>query len=167
MPAEYEDLRIVMKHGPRIFVLIRGTGVCEQVEETVIAFNNLCHLDPLNDFFVDPVSPHINHKGIKNNTLLPKFQRTAQYLFETWAEHERVNGIGALSKLRFGSRKIIHTGQGAFVPLSRTYNNQYKIYLAYNVQFSPSDEDDNPALTKGDFVKVEFFPGTEVASAHQ
>jgi hypothetical protein len=156
MPADYDDLRILMKHNPKMFMLVCGTGLPATVDKTINEFDNLCKRDPTNDFFEEPSNPSLNHKGVRENSQLPKFQRAARYTFETWNELERTSGIGALLEGRFGSGKYTHEGQACIVPVPTTFHEKSSLHLAYNVQFAPEYEEGVPALTEGDFVQVEL-----------
>lgn len=166
MPGAYDDLRIVIKNTPVIYMLIRGHKIDDDIENVVEQFKSLSLYNPMSVIYTDPSNATMGNSGIKPTAELPKFVAKARYAFETWPEYEQVVGLAALIEQREFMGKHVYQGKVAVVPVPATYNGIHKLYFAYHLQMSVDKHDAAPSLVSGDAVTIDFHPGGNAASAN-
>ncbi|KAJ6282618.1 hypothetical protein J3E71DRAFT_175323 [Bipolaris maydis] len=163
-----KDLSIIAKASPMVFILVRGSGIPEQVEGLVQRFKDLTRYNPLNEFIVNLENPSLTDKGIKPNNELPKFTALVQYQFDTWEDLSYQIAIGALIEQRFSMKDQVYEAKAAVVPVPGTYQQAAKAFLSYHLQVSVTPDPSKPRLMPGDTVQVDLAPKAKASanSAH-
>ncbi|EOA91707.1 uncharacterized protein SETTUDRAFT_86612 [Exserohilum turcica Et28A] len=158
VPTSYQNLRIVMRHAPMIFALVRNIDIERVTKSMMNRFGELAKYDPLSELFVDSHHPYTN-KNIKDALELPRFDTLPEYSFESWREFSVHSGVGAIMELRFSMRNQVRRGEASVHPVPHT---QIKVDgrsldLSLFVNFLEGRTHRNlPKLTVGDLVTVDF-----------
>lgn len=156
MPQTYNDLRVIIRHSPLVYLLVRGSDVNVRFQSVVNRFVELARFNPLLNFFAEPINPYVNHKGIKPTNELPKFVTLPEYAFETWDELAVHCGVRGIIEQRFGIQNQVHRGLASAHPVPHTQTRD-DLDIALYLNFSKEDaSSDVPKLTASNPVKVDF-----------